>query len=76
MFNIGDRVIYKPIDHRFFKVDETHRWCNAKAKIISTDTLNRYWIAFDEFPNCNNRDRVNRFCADEEELIKINRKGK
>ena len=70
MFNIGDRVIYKPIDHRFFKVDENHRWCNAKAKVISADTLNRYWIAFDEFPNCNYREKQNRFIAEEYELEK------
>ena len=71
MFNIGDEVIYKPIDNRYYKIDATHRWCNARARIIATDTLNRYWIAFDEFPNVNFRERKNRFIANEYELQRV-----
>ena len=41
------------------------------ATVIANETLGRYWIAFDEFPEVNNRQRVNRFCADREELILI-----
>ena len=73
MFKVGDNVIYKPNDWILTSVnhivkDEKHRWYNAKAKIIATETLDRFWIAYDEFPNCNSRDRVNRFLADTTEL--------
>lgn len=70
MLKVGDEVIYKPMNHLYYTLDTNHRWYNHKAKIISTDTLNRYWIAFDEFPNVNSRDRKNRFIADEYELEK------
>jgi hypothetical protein len=76
MIEVGDKVLYKPINHSNYLLDKNHRWYAKVATVIANETLNRYWIAFDEFPNCNNRDRVNRFCADKEELIKINRKGK
>ena len=68
---VGDRVLYKPIDYRDYSLCRTHKWYAKTAVVISNETLNRYWIAFDEFPNCNNREKVNRFCADRRELILI-----
>lgn len=68
---IGDKVLYKPIDYRNHSLDKEHRWYSKMATVIANETLDRYWIAFDEFPEVNNRQRVNRFCADKEELILI-----
>ena len=74
MIKVGDRVLYKPINYVNNLLDRNHRWYAKTAVVIANETLGRYWIAFDEFPEVNNRQRVNRFCADREELILI-RKG-
>ena len=71
MIKVGDKVLYKPIDYSSSLLDRNHRWYAKTATVIAEETLNRYWIAFDEFPNCNSRERVNRFCANEMELIVI-----
>ena len=64
---IGSRAIYKPIN---YATGEAHIdvWYGAKATVIGTDVLNRYWIAFDDFPQCNYREHKNRFIADRKEL--------
>ncbi len=70
-FNSGDKVLYKPIDYRNHSLDRDNIYYAKTATVISDETLDRYWIAFDCFPDCNNKERVNRFCANREELILI-----
>lgn len=70
-FKIGDRVIWKPIDRRGMSQDKSFVWYGAKGTVTKLMTLDRAYIALDDFPQCNNRERENRFCAsfDELELI-------
>lgn len=68
-FNVGDRVIYKPIDYRDMSKDAEQIWYGAKARVASLDSvLGKVWIEFDDFPNCNYRENKNRFYADFAEL--------
>lgn len=68
-FNVGDRVIYRPIDYRDMSQNTSDVWYGAKATVISLDAVqDKAWIAFDDFPNCNDRKSVNRFYADFREL--------
>lgn len=67
-FQVGDRVIWKPIGQRDGFHDKLFEWYGAKATVIMIITLNRAYIALDDFPNCNDREKHNRFCANFEEL--------
>lgn len=68
-FNVGDRVIYRSIDYRDMSQNTSNVWYGAKATVISLDAVrDKAWIAFDDFPNCNDRKSVNRFYADFREL--------
>ena len=68
MKEIGDRIIWKPIDYRDMSQNTSHPWYGAKGTVIELDTLNRVVIALDDFPNCNYREHKNRFLADYREL--------
>lgn len=70
-FQVGDRVIWKPIDRRDMSQDKTFAWYGEKGTVTMLMTLDRAYIALDDFPQCNDRERANRFCAsfDELELI-------
>lgn len=71
-FQIGDRIIWKPIDRRDGSQDKSHVWYSAKGTVIMIMNLDRAYIALDDFPDCNDRKNANRFCTafDELELIK------
>ena len=72
MLNVGDRIIYRPIDYWDMSQDTKHCWYGAKGIIIKIDNVpGKAWVAFDDFPNCNYRERKNRFYADFRELEKV-----
>lgn len=70
-FQVGDRIIWRPIDRRDMSQDKTFVWYGAKGTVTMLMALDRAYIALDDFPQCNDRERANRFCAsfDELELI-------
>lgn len=71
-FQVGDRVIWKPIDRRDMSQDKSSKLYGAKGTVAMLMTLDRAYIALDDFPNCNGRERANRFCASFDEMELIN----
>lgn len=71
MLEIGDRVIWKPIDHRDHSQDINHIWYGATGTVIEISRFHAC-IALDDFPNCNGRKQKNRFWANFDELEKVN----
>ena len=70
MFQIGDRVIWKPIDYRDHSQDINHRWYGAVGTVTK---LCRFYacIALDNFPEVNHREVKNHFWVDFEELEQV-----
>ena len=65
---IGKRVIVRPIDYSKKKPDRKHIYYGEKGTVIGVDTLDRYIVAMDDFPDCNCRVQKNRFWYDAEEV--------
>ena len=74
-FEIGDRVIYKPINYTDKSQDTENRYYGTKGTVIGLDTLRRMIISLDEFPECNNRKWRNSHWVNGEELEKIENDG-
>lgn len=69
---IGDKAIWIPVNFALRMVEKEHPHYGKVVTIIEDiDRLGRYRISVDDFPNCNSRDKVNRFMADEVELLEI-----
>ena len=72
--NIGDRVVYKPIDFRFGQKRQNteNLYYGTFGTVIKKDfiagVIKRYVIALDNFPNCNDRKSKNKTWALEEEI--------
>ena len=58
---IGKRVIVRPIDYSKKKPDRKHIYYGKKGTVIGVDTLDRYIVAMDDFPDCNGRNEFNKF---------------
>ena len=65
---IGKRVIVRPIDYSKKKPDRKHIYYGKKGTVIGVDTLDRYIVAMDDFPDCNCRVQMNRFWYDAKEV--------
>ena len=52
MFDVGDRVIWKPIDYRDHPEDKNHRCNGAIGTVIKVCRFDAC-IALDDFPNVN-----------------------
>lgn len=68
---IGDKYIWKPYNHATKSDDKDSVWYGHIVTVIEFDTHDRAWISVDDFPNCNYRERKNRFCADKAELFEV-----
>ena len=68
---IGDKYIWKPYNHATKNENTEHVWYGHIVTVIGFETLDRVWISVENFPNCNHRERKNRFCADKYELFEI-----
>lgn len=67
----GDKFVWKPINRATNTIEENHPHYNKIVTIIDTETLNRFKISVDDFPQCNFRESKNQFCADKDELIPV-----
>ena len=67
---IGDTVFYQPIDYSKSTRNTSHIYYGKLATIIAVDG-ERYVVAFEDFPNCSNREKRNRFYANKEELLSV-----
>lgn len=65
---IGEKVIVRPMDYSKKEFDRNHPHYGKKATIIGVDTLNRYIVAMDDFPDCNYKAQKNKFWYNAEEV--------
>lgn len=59
--------IFKPIDYRTYEQDINHIHYGKSVTILEKDRFG-YRFSIDDFPNCNNREKKNRFYARHEEI--------
>ena len=64
---IGSRVIYKPIKYGTNEADTESNRYGRKATVIAIYSRGCS-IAFDDYPECRNREILNRFLAERKEL--------
>ena len=65
---VGTRAIYRPWDYAKNDFDTANRYYGARCTVIGYETLGRYRIAFDNFPDCWYKEHKNNFCANQGEL--------
>ena len=65
---VGKEYLYYPVNHATHEIDCTHRYCGTVCKVLEFDTLQRCWVSFNDFPECNYRENKNRFLVDFEEV--------
>ena len=63
--------ILRPIDHRTGEQDTNHIHYGKSITILGKDRL-YYCYSIDDFPNCNGREKKNRFYAIPEEIEVLN----
>ena len=71
----GEKFIWWPINRATGNIETTHTHCGKVVTFIEKDILNSVWISMDDFPMCNDRDNVNRFLAELNELYSLNSKA-
>ena len=59
--------IFRPIDYRTHEQDISHIHYGKAITILEKDRFG-YWFSIDDFPNCNHREKQNRFYASHEEI--------
>ena len=59
--------IFRPIDYRTHDQNTSHIHYGKAITILEKDIFG-YWFSIDDFPNCNHREKQNRFYASHEEI--------
>ena len=59
--------IFRPIDYRTHKQNISHIHYGKTVTILGKDRI-YYCFSIDDFPNCNHREKQNRFHASHEEI--------
>ncbi len=62
------KFVWKPINRATKQIETEHPHYGKIVIVIGAETLDRVRISVDDFPNCNDKEHVNQFVADKDEL--------